>query len=296
MASNAIVSRIAIDTVVFATDFSPSAKQALPHALAIARRCHAHLILAHIRTGPGSRPPQPEVLLRDENLSSHLAESEVRNELAQFCSKQTFDGLPHETVVGYGEVWNGLSQIIRERSAGLLVVGTRGLGGLKKLRLGSVAEDVVRSALCPVLIIGPNVAACASDRFQRVLFATNFAEASSRALHYVLAFVEEDRATLTMMHILPETARRQAGEQLRRRYSQQLAAMLPAGPDFCCPLKLVVEIGKPAEAIVRQAATEKSDLIVLGAHAASRPSTFLPSTLHYVVSHACCPVLATCAE
>ena len=50
-----------------------------------------------------------------------------------------------------------LASVIQRKNVDLLVLGTRGRGGLKKLALGSVAEEVLRLAPRPVLTIGPHV-------------------------------------------------------------------------------------------------------------------------------------------
>jgi hypothetical protein len=70
----------------------------------------------------------------------------------------------------------------------LLILGTRGRGGLKKLALGSVAEEVLHLASCPVLTVGPNVPPAGPDvsDFKRILFATDFGSASNQSLLHTL--------------------------------------------------------------------------------------------------------------
>jgi nucleotide-binding universal stress UspA family protein len=56
------------------------------------------------------------------------------------------------THVSAGSAWKEILQVAGEVQADLLVVGTHGRGGVKRLLLGSVAEAVVRRACCPVLV------------------------------------------------------------------------------------------------------------------------------------------------
>ena len=63
-----------------------------------------------------------------------------------------------------------LGQIIKEQAIDMLVVGTHGRTGFRKLLMGSVAENLFRRADCPVLSIGPNVSGTPEReaRFRRV--------------------------------------------------------------------------------------------------------------------------------
>src|SRR5207244_7706673 len=81
---------------------------------------------------------------------------------------------------------------------------TRGRHGLKKLVLGSGAEQIFRQADCPVLTVGPNVEVPAGDAaaFRHIVFATDFSAGSLHALPYALSLAEENEATLTFLHVM----------------------------------------------------------------------------------------------
>ena len=64
-------------------------------------------------------------------------------------------GLPIETRVLEGTPFNELIKAAREENADLLIMGTRGLTGIKHVLIGSTAEKVVRKAPCPVLVLKP---------------------------------------------------------------------------------------------------------------------------------------------
>lgn len=293
--SNVVFSRIAINEIVFATDFSSSSNRALPYALALATRSNARLVVAHVLPSGNSFAEEVGMPAQENDAARQRLEAEARENLATLCAANSFSTLIHHEIVGWGEVWSELCRIVQERNAGLVVLGTRGLSGLKKVRAGSTAEDVMRSIPCPVMIVGPNAGGFTAGRFRRILYATNFAKASLRALRYAIALKEEDQASLTMLHVAPRAAGGKESE-IRQRYSRQLAAMLPGETGLSDKMHTAVEFGRPAEEIVRTAEVERADVIILGVHAAGRSSIFLPSTVHYVLSHAPCPVLATCAE
>jgi nucleotide-binding universal stress UspA family protein len=58
-----------------------------------------------------------------------------------------------ETLVGQGAPAAEILRIAAEQQASLIVIATHGRTGLKRLALGSVAEQVIREAPCPVLVV-----------------------------------------------------------------------------------------------------------------------------------------------
>ena len=89
------------------------------------------------------------------------------------------------TLVKHGPVVAQVTAAIEQNAIDLLVIGTRGRGGLQKLALGSVAEELLRVAPCPVMTIGPkaDIATVANGPgFHRILFATDFGKGSAKAL------------------------------------------------------------------------------------------------------------------
>jgi nucleotide-binding universal stress UspA family protein len=117
------------------------------------------------------------------------------------------DGLDREFILCYGGVWEELQAIIFQKQVDLVVVGTHGRRGIENVPLGSVAERIFRDATCPVLTVGPY-----SYRESRVdltgeirtyLFATDFGEASLRALPRAVSLANQTKARLILLHVLP---------------------------------------------------------------------------------------------
>jgi universal stress protein A len=157
--------------VLVPTDFSEPAHHALHYALEEAALHHARVTLLHVlpaHTGTDvyfvtgapepqlgfepalerplgtPTPPRPTVVLHDHH---EAALTQLRGLMpASFQGAWDADvaaGPPAETIV----------RMAHERSADLIVMGTRGRTGLSHVLLGSVAEKVVRLAPCPVLTV-----------------------------------------------------------------------------------------------------------------------------------------------
>ena len=211
--------------------------------------------------------------------------------MAELESSKVLRAVPHEMIVRTGEFRGVLSELIAERDVNLVVIATHAAGGLSKLVWGSTAESILREVMCPVMIAGPNVAAFEGDRFGRILYATNFSDASEHALPYAISMAQRHQSGLTMLHGIPwprdggdpDQLKREAGDTLRERFSSD-------GELWCEP-EIIVEFGEPWEVVVRASEKQRTDLIVMGAHPTRTASTYLPSTVHRVLRHAHCPVL-----
>jgi len=90
----------------------------------------------------------------------------------------------HKELIEQGEVPEVLSKLARKYGIDLIVIGTGGRKGLRKLLLGSVAEEVFRNAECPVLTMGPHATRWKIDgNLQHILFATDFGTESMHGLY-----------------------------------------------------------------------------------------------------------------
>ncbi len=280
---------VALSTILVATDFSAASEAALRFGSALARQQRAKLYLFHALPLPAGYPkpmePVPEIS-GDEN------EANIR--LAAALSAPEFTGITHEALLCRGELWPALEANIRKFSVDLVVVGTHGREGWKKLLLGSVAEQVFRQASCPVLTVGPHVEldTLQDGGFRRVLYTSNFSESSLRALPYAITLA---RQNLSLLHVLcPDFNASEYGaavfdseDVIETR--ERLRHLLPAGMDA----DEMVEIGLPASTILRVAREQNASLIVMGVNPSSRfAATHLPwATAHRVICDAHCPVL-----
>ena len=137
-------------TILHPTDFSEHASYALRVANSLARSHSARLVVVHVMPllhpagmiPPGHHPKRDYSAMRKEIL--HL---EPLDEAVQRKPK-VLEGEPAPNIL----------QFAKEIEADLIIMGTHGKTGLKHLLYGSVAEEVVRKAACPVLTIRTPVA------------------------------------------------------------------------------------------------------------------------------------------
>jgi nucleotide-binding universal stress UspA family protein len=135
-----------IHTILFPTDFSCTAAHAFPVAISLARDHGARLVLLHVAEEPalidgtGLVPFDPA-----------MYRSDLWEKLEQLAVRAR--GVEVETRLSEGNPVTAVLHAAREVRADLVVMGTHGWTGLRRLMMGSVAEAVLRQAPCPVLTV-----------------------------------------------------------------------------------------------------------------------------------------------
>jgi nucleotide-binding universal stress UspA family protein len=282
--------RISLRNILFATDFSPAADAAAPFAIEIAQRYGAKVYGVHVNPFDNYTAAAPEAWAA----MAEAADKEI-TEHAQRLNEQ-LKGVEHEVVIGEGNIWEVMSDLIKQKEIDLIVLGTRGRAGLGKALLGSVAEQILRQAPCPVLTVGPHVTLQPekADTMQEILYATDLAANFPAAAPYAISLAQENQAHLALLYVIEN---QKAGElvhpaELADSKLSKLRQLVPQEAELWCEPRFLVEQGTPAEKILEAADKQRADLIVLGAQPAKWLTTHLNvGTVHKIVSEAKCPVL-----
>lgn len=143
-----------VRSILYPTDFSPHSVCALPYARELAGKFGAVLHCLHVvdemyQVWPGASetamtawaPLEEMVASARGQMESFLAEhfGEARGQV--------------EASVVWGRPFLDILRYAREKEIDLIVIATHGRGALASMLLGSVAEKVVRKAVCPVLTV-----------------------------------------------------------------------------------------------------------------------------------------------
>jgi nucleotide-binding universal stress UspA family protein len=288
--------RILLKNILLATDLSECANQALPYALSMARRhkatVHAACVVPNNSTAYYLSPADWAMLTAAE-------EKQVRG-YAATLEKQLGE-VSHHVMTPSGNVADALLQAIAKHEIDLLVMGTHGRSGVRKLLMGSVAENVFRRAQCPVLTVGPNVPAAIEreTKFHCILFATDFSQGSLAALPHAISVAEEDEARLILLHVVNQPVSGIVNLDADTEFLlRRLRSLIPFDAVHHCQPECVVEFGEsfdsPARRIIEIAEDKQADLLVLGvrrAHGELGLVSHLSSTIARVLTQATCPVL-----
>jgi len=212
-------------------------------------------------------------------------------------------GLALETDVALGDPRMEIVRQAEAWGADLIVIGARGLGGVKRFLLGSVSDAVARHAHCAVLVVkgrrrklGSVLVAMdgSEDSFRAVRFLTRLALPRQTKVR-LLSVVERTRYPATA----PKSLRGQLVAMLKELEAErrgQLDKVLEHAAseldDTITRVTRYTPTGDPAEEIVATAADFDADLVVVGARGlGGMARALLGSVSQNVLHHARCPVL-----
>ena len=141
--------------ILMATDFSEGAERALTAAIRLAKALGAALDLVHVYAAPATNmlSPIPGVVPMPPPDRDTL--DEIQRRLDQLAERTRSAGVECLTFSAIGSVADEIAAQASRIAAELIVVGTHGRTGIRRVLLGSVAEGVVRKAHRPVLVVPP---------------------------------------------------------------------------------------------------------------------------------------------
>jgi nucleotide-binding universal stress UspA family protein len=146
---------ITYKNILYCTDFSESAKGALPFAIDLAQRYGAALHLIHVYQDP-SHMAEFEISSNVKMDWIRIAQSlgtETENKLRALCEEVSNQVKPCQYKMLRGKPYLEIIRYAKENRIDLLVLASHGLGGLEHVLFGSTAERVLRESPCPVLVI-----------------------------------------------------------------------------------------------------------------------------------------------
>jgi len=282
--------RITLKSILFATDFSPASDLAVPIAIQIARRYGAKVYGVHVNRFDDYTGAAPDAWAA----MAEAAERETK-EQAERLNKR-LEGVEHEAVIGEGNTWTVISDLIEKKGIDLVVLGTRGRTGFEKVLLGSVAEQILRQSPCPVLTVGPRVNPWSEEyaKMREIVYATDLATDTPAAAPYAISLAQENQAHLVLLHVIegPRAGELVHSSELVNAKERKLQQLVTKQAGLWFEPTYIVEQGPVAEKILDVSKRRHTDLIVLGARSATGFATHLNvGTVHKVVSQATCPVL-----
>lgn len=141
-----------IDNILVPVDFSQSSFEALEYAIEFAERVAANLIAFHA-VHLGYAFSADGYTTCDLSALIESARRDAEQQMREFVRRAKFRGVKFETAVKMAPTASEICEFADERDVDLIITATHGRTGLKHLLMGSVAEQVVRHARQPVLVV-----------------------------------------------------------------------------------------------------------------------------------------------
>jgi len=184
--------------ILIPTDFSENAKHAIDYTYLslLANTLNAEIKLLYVYTPPVTRNNISYPLIQDEMAN---AVKEAKEQLMILCDEISDDtGLHCKSLVLTGSVVEEIIKEATDSKADMIVMGTKGARGIKKILFGSNTASVIENATCPVLAV-PKGAAIALPK--RIVFATNYHDSDMITLKSLTSLVKTLDAELMIVHV-----------------------------------------------------------------------------------------------
>ncbi len=282
--------KAAVQNLVLLTDFSEASELALGYAAAIARHYGSKIHLLHalhpLADGSGSKN------------TSLAVESKENAEAKLHAAGEKCGDIEHSEWLLRGTSLAVVDRLLSFDKTDLVVVGTQGSRGFRKAATGAAAEHFFRHVNCPVLAIGPSVRPCGPVwEPKHVLLATDLQTKETAAARCAVFLAREHQARLALLHVASAASAPYPEDQAisaRPYFQSRLREILAYRPQLEYPAEFRVEFGEDAVAeIVRVAAEQRSNLIVLSVHRQEPWGFHFVHEAYRIVAEAPCPVLIT---
>lgn len=287
-----------IKTILVPTDFSEHADLALDTAAKLAKPLGAQIHLLHVLHLP-VQAVTPEMAVVPDGFWQELR-SHAERKLDASRTKLEKEGVRSTTEITEDIPGFAIAAAAKRANADLIVMGSRGLTGLKHVLMGSVAERTVRTATCPVLTVKSEIGS--AFQLRKILVPMDFSETAQRALEVAKQLAKSaGPAHLILMHayyvpIELEQYLVQQGDPVLERLTESVTAdlekILTSLQKDGISAEYVASRGAPDHLIVELAKEKHADLIVMGTHGRRGLShLLLGSVAERVVRTAECPVM-----
>jgi nucleotide-binding universal stress UspA family protein len=289
--------------IICPVDFSDSSVRAFAHAAAIAHWYDARLTVLHV-----VQTFEPVQVRGDLGDPVRVVTPMPREQVLDGMRRTLNLAAVSPRAIPVAEAGDPQITIVDQAlstKADLIVMGTHGRRGFKRLILGSVTEAILREAPCPVLTVPPHAPASLSDpvTFKRILCAIDFSPSALQALGFALDLARQADGRVTLFHAVewladgePRAAAHFNVPEYRRYLiadgQERLRSLVAEESRAWVDIDDAVVFGRAYREILRAAETNSADLIVMGAQGRGGIGLALfGSTTQQVVRGATCPVL-----
>ena len=272
-------------------DDSDYSKAALVEAMHIAKALNSSVTMAHavffdseeFNTSQGQLEERlqlgRDVCLKARDLYSREFGTDIECHVVK--------GEPHEVIPGQAV----------ESGADLIVMGTHGRKGLRRMLMGSVTSGVILDAKCDVLVVKRSCDEC-TGTYRSILIPYDGSDHAKKAIERAAEFYKPG-VTVTLLYVIPryeEMVGFIKTESIREEMFAEARKLVNEGEKLAqekgMKVNTMVEEGHVASRVVDVAEGLKSELVIMGSHGwRGMDKAIIGSTAERVISHANIPVL-----
>jgi nucleotide-binding universal stress UspA family protein len=254
---------IQLDSIIFATDFSPASQNAGLYASAVSVHFGTPLVIAHAFT-----LVQAALEVETEKSFASQQRTNLNHDLALTVEALDAGHATSETILLEGDPCVVIPDLARRRNPAMIVLGTHGGGSIDRFILGSTAEGILRHSTGPALTVGPNVNILRAGTLpiRRILYATDCTAEAAHAAPVAMALAEAFSAELDVLNVVRsrEVDHPEQLHHLQEHFYSAVAAIIPHHVAKICEPHTFVGVGQPHTEILNHVKEREIDLLVLG--------------------------------
>jgi len=238
-----------MEKLMVATDGSDYSESAIREAINLAKVCSSSLIaVSVVKTNIEFDSVLPQfVEKKEEEAIKHLesVKAQAKKEGVDCTTVVTLSEEPYQDIVDHAS----------KNNVDMIIMGTHGKTGMKRLMMGSVTAKVIGYAPCNILVLPLN----AKVECKNVLIATDGSKYSEAAASEALGIAKRSGSSLIVISVASSDTEITSAKDNVNKVSE-------AAEKEGVKTTSVVTKGKPYEAIIETAKQKKADLIVVGSH------------------------------
>ncbi len=290
--STGVLEKNMYETIIVGIDSSEFSKAAVIEVSNWIKRHGGKAILVHgVFFDQEEFGNAPEILEKRVQLGKKICYQTRDMVMSEF-------GIDVESLVCEGEPPEVITNVARERSADLIVMGTYGRRGLKRMLMGSVTSDVIVNSPCDVLVVKKPCTECTGE-YKSILVPFDGSLFSQNALNRASQLSKISEAAITVVYVIPryeEMLGFYKSESIKKRLWDEAQKIMDMGKRIAskntASVKTEIQEGKAAEQVIETARRLKNDLIIMGSHGyRGMNKAIIGSTAERVIMNASCPVL-----
>jgi len=279
---------LSIHGILCPTDFSELAASAFAESVRLARWFGAQVTVVHVVPVTASIVGDMGYLPVVSGIDDVVRGATLRT-LQEFVDATEHAGVPVALACREGNACEEIRRLAQETGAGLVVMGTHGRSGFRRLVLGSVTEAVLDHPPVPVLAVNRKLPQ-RKGLYATVLCATDVSKGSARTVAVALAIAGDGSKRVTVLNVVEHGVEAFRGS-IEQAAVTALHGIIPEEARGVRRIDERVELGEADREILDVAAEEASDLIVMGTRGHGAFGPFFGSTVRSVVRNATCPVM-----
>lgn len=277
--------------ILWATDFSDEAQEALLYADAFAKTFKASLLALHVVPDFSPALYDTAAVIKGELVKRVNA---IKNEAKQRLETiKKNKGISYQIIVREGTAAKKIIEIAEEEKADLIVMGKRGKSAIEKLFIGSVANHILRNSPVPILLTKKKAG---KPRFNKILVPTDFSEQEEKERDFAWKLAKGFDSELMLLHVLELHDYEFSPRVLDNMFASLMKRLKQRKKRERENIKVSEDISRALDAsigIVDYAETHRYDLIVISTCGHSKLERFfLGSTTEKVISYSHVPVFA----